>query len=168
MGKLAPVLSVVVLDAIKETLFDTLGTGDRDWSKKLGVTTFELLYMLIEGHLKARQSVLVEAGFHNKYATSWLDEMRQKYDFDVLELHCYADPDTVRQRYFDRARSDERHPGHDSGVELETFAEELHDRYAEYGPVVSGDRLIRIDTTDFTVVDYGEIIERVKVALPRV
>ena len=86
LRKLAPVLSVVVLekDAIKEILFDTLGTGDREWSKKLGVTTFELLYMLIEGHLKARQSVLVEAGFHNKYATSWLDEMRQKYDFDVL------------------------------------------------------------------------------------
>ena len=62
---LADSLPVVVLqkDAIKETLFDTLGQDDREWSRMLGTAAFALLRDLVESHLKARQSVLVESNF---------------------------------------------------------------------------------------------------------
>ena len=52
---LADSLPVVVLekDAIKETLFDTLGQDDREWSRMLGTAAFALLRDLVESHLKA-------------------------------------------------------------------------------------------------------------------
>ena len=50
-------------------------------------------------------------------------------------------------------------------MELEAFADELRDRYAEYGSVTNGDSLIRVDTADFTSVDYGEITEIVRKAI---
>ena len=104
--QLVEALPVVVLekDAIKETLFDAVGEGDREWSKKLGGATFALLRMLVESHLKAGQSVVAEAAFWSEYERPWLDRMKESYDFDTLELHCYADPEIVIKRFTRRAR----------------------------------------------------------------
>src|SRR5919204_5239031 len=50
-------------DLIKESLFDTLGVGDREWSRKLGRATVELLFVLMESELAAGRSFLVECNF---------------------------------------------------------------------------------------------------------
>jgi predicted kinase len=159
--KLATALPTVVLekDAIKENLFDSLGEGDREWSRKLGAATFDLLYMLVERLLMAGQSVVAEAAFTREYAARWIERMGRKYDFDVLELHCHTDLDTALRRYVERAESDERHSGHGSGISPEAIADELRGQYARYGPITDGVRLVRIDTTDFSAVDYDEIVD---------
>ena len=78
--RLTEELPLVVLekDAIKETLFDTVGEGDREWSKNLGGATFALLRMLVESHLKAEQSVVAEAAFWSEHEAPWLDRMKGK------------------------------------------------------------------------------------------
>ena len=53
-------LPLLAKDAIKETLFDTLGWSDRVWSRRLGAVTFTLLYMLLEEQLRAGRSCVVE------------------------------------------------------------------------------------------------------------
>ena len=165
--RLAAALPVVVLekDAIKETLFDAVGEGDREWSKKLGGAAFALLRTLVESHLRAGQSVVVEAAFWSEYEAPWLDRMREKYDFDTLELHCHADPEAVVQRFSRRAETDDRHSGHQSGMSREALEGEIRGQIERYGPVTAGDGLVRIDTTDFATVDYASIVERVGVAL---
>ena len=67
--RLGEALPIVVLekDVIKETLFDSVGEGDREWSKKLGGSTFALLRMLVESHLEAGQSVVVESTFQPEF-----------------------------------------------------------------------------------------------------
>ncbi len=91
--RLAASLPVVVLekDAIKETLFDALGGGDRDWSRKLGTAAFELLRVLVDSHLRAGQSVVVEANFQLSFEAPWIARVRSEYDVNVLELHCHTD-----------------------------------------------------------------------------
>jgi predicted kinase len=37
-------LPLLAKDDVKEALFDTLGVGDRDWSRRLGVATYEILF----------------------------------------------------------------------------------------------------------------------------
>jgi predicted kinase len=37
-------LPLIGKDLIKEALFDALGTGDRAWSRRLGVASYEVLY----------------------------------------------------------------------------------------------------------------------------
>ena len=90
---IAEALPVVVLekDSIKETLFDTLGEDDREWSRMLGTAAFALLRALVESHLRARQSVVVEANFQREYEGPWIDRMKEIYDAHVLELHCRTD-----------------------------------------------------------------------------
>ena len=167
--QLAEALPAVVLekDAIKETLFDAVGEGDREWSKKLGNASFVLLRTLVESHLRAGQSVVVEAAFWSEYEAPWLDGMKEKYDFDTLELHCHADPEIVIQRFTRRAETDERHSGHQSGMSREVLEGEIRAQLERYGPVTAGDGLVCIDTTDFTTVDYDAIVERVRAALDR-
>lgn len=160
-------LPIVVLekDAIKETLFDAVGEGDREWSKKLGGATFALLKMLVESHLKAGQSVVTESTFQPEFDAPWLDRMRESYDIDVLELHCHTDPDTALSRYAQRIESGGRHTGHQAGMSPDAHVEELRERFESYGPLTAGEDLIRIDTTDFSNVDYAAIAERVRTLL---
>ena len=165
--RLSEALPVVVLekDAIKETLFDAVGEGDREWSSKLGGATFALLRMLVESHLKAGQSVVAEAAFWHEYEGPWLDRMKESYDFDTLELHCHADPEIVIQRFTRRAESDDRHIGHQSGMSREALEGEIRNQLENYGPVTAGAGLVMIDTTDFSSVDYAAIMERVRASL---
>ena len=158
---------IVVLekDVIKETLFDAAGEGDREWSRKLGGATFALLRMLVESHLKARQSVVAEAAFWHEYEGPWLNRMRERYEFDTLELHCHADPEITVERFTRRAESDDRHSGHQSGMSREALEEEIRGQLERYGPVTAGEGLVRVDTTDFSTVDYAAIVDRVKASL---
>ena len=54
-------------DLIKESLFDSLGTRDREWSMRLGVASIELLFKLIESHLMLGQSLVAESNFRVQY-----------------------------------------------------------------------------------------------------
>lgn len=47
-------------DSIKESLFDSLGTKDREWSKKLGLASIELLFKLVDLQLEAGRGVVAE------------------------------------------------------------------------------------------------------------
>ena len=162
---LAESLHVVVFqkDAIKETLFDTLGQDDREWSRMLGTAAFALLRDLVESHLKARQSVLVESNFQRRYEGPWVAQMQKRYGVHVLELHCHADMETVLARIARRDGTDERHSGHGPG---DVAVRELRDSYQHYGPVTEGDEVVLIDTTDFDSIDYDAILEHVRSALP--
>ena len=51
-------------DSIKETMFDTLGWSDREWSKKLGVASITLFYQWIDSQLVAGQSIVAESSFY--------------------------------------------------------------------------------------------------------
>lgn len=166
-GRLAEALPVPVIqrDAIKETLFDTLGVGDREWSKKLGAASFAVFYLSVEIHLKAGQSVIAEAAFHRPYSTRWLDRVRERFDIEVLELHCHADSQTLFHRYMRRSDTSERHVGHHTGMSIDAQAREWCRQYPVYGPLSDSAELFTIDTTDFATVDTEAVIAQVRAAL---
>ena len=162
--RLAAALPVAVIekDAIKETLFDTLGERDLGWSKKLGAAAYALLHMFVESHLKAGQSIIAEAAFWREPGIVWLDRMKQRYIFSILELHCHADQETELRRFVGREDSADRHSSHRSGRNTRAFVEELRHNYGRYAPLTAGDGLIRIDTEDFAAIDYSTIVTRVR------
>lgn len=56
-------LPLLVKDDIKDVVFDGLGWSDREWSKKVGGTSFEVMYRLFEVQLASGVSVVVETAF---------------------------------------------------------------------------------------------------------
>lgn len=158
-------VAVIEKDAIKECLFDAMGEGDREWSKSLGAASFALLRLILGAQLEAGQPIVIEAAFQPEFDARWLRSFRQRYDFRVLELHCYAQEETALDRYQRREISGERHPSHRSGSSIDAHLAELRERYHSYGPLTSGERLVRVDTNDFDTVDYSAIVNRVRAFL---
>ena len=149
-------LALVEKDAIKETLFDTLGTGDGDWSQQLGGATFALIFWALEVHLKARHRVIVEANFAADDARPAFQALHERHPLKPLELHCTAAHDVLLARY--AARADARHPGHVDLQRAPAVAAAL--AAGRYGPVrLSGGDVVVIDTTSFDDLDADALVK---------
>jgi predicted kinase len=62
---LAPRLGLPLLakDDLKETLHDALGGEGREWSQRLGVATFEVIFRVLDTLLSTGCSVVAEGNF---------------------------------------------------------------------------------------------------------
>ncbi|MBN1582357.1 MAG: ATP-binding protein [Anaerolineae bacterium] len=145
-------LPVMTKDTIKETLFDNLGWSDRTWSKRLGGASAEVLYTFAEAHLKAGQSCIVEANFSAAFANPIFQRFEAGYSFLPIQILCLADPAVLRVRFEQRARSGERHPGHQD--HLPTDLQTNDPIVGRIEPLDIGGHLIELDTTVFEQMDY--------------
>lgn len=144
-------------DAIKERLFDTLGWSDREWSKRLGVASFALLYDRITAHLQAGAPLVVEANFRPKFDTPKFAALRERYPFTLLQFVLVATPEALQARFAARNATGKRHPGHvDASFEGE-FAAQL--KAEIYGPLDLPGRVVVVDTTNLAAVDFSAAIE---------
>ncbi len=150
-------------DLIKETLFDSMGTGDSAWSAKLGVASIELLFRLIEVQLEAGQSVVAESNFRRELDVSRFCRLQQNYSFGAVEVHCKSERQALLSRYERRAGSADRHPGHYDTLMLPQFAEDLDS--GVYAPLAIGKEVVEVDTTDFEKVDSAALISAVRKAV---
>lgn len=156
-------LPVITKDGIKESLFETLGWSDREWSRKLGAATWTLLFLLLERLLEGGASLLMESNFDRRLHAADIDELCRRHDVELVEVHCTADMATLSRRYLEREASGDRHPGHE-GVGFvpddAVFAEELSTR--AHVPLGIARTTIEVDTTDLDRVDLDEIITKIR------
>jgi predicted kinase len=152
-------LPLIYKDSIKETLFDSLGTGDREWSRKLGISSYRLLFYLLESLLKVGNSTIVESNFRPDDSKKFI-ELQEKYAFKSLQVFCTTSADIILQRYRKRSESGGRHPGHLDDVVYRELEEEL--LRGGYRPLdINGD-LVLFDTTDFDKTDYGNLYVKIQ------
>jgi predicted kinase len=149
-------------DTIKEFLFDTIGIGDRDWSKMLGKVSSELLYSLTDELLSKGQSVVIESAFELAFAKPVIQKYIDTHQPEVVEIYCTTEKRVRRKRFEDRNKSGERHKGHFDHVNYlnENDAEPLE----KYMPIALGETL-KIDTT-LVQVDINSLVKRINSSKP--
>lgn len=149
-------LPVVSKDEIKEVLYDTLGVGDLDWSRRLGAAAYALLFGFCRELLTAGRSVVVEANF---FSGSQEPTFAGLPPHRVIQIHCNAPLDVLLARYTGRAR----HPGHLDGDR----ADELRQRFRDgtHGPLALTRELIGVDTSD--TVDTDALAARVRALISK-
>lgn len=152
-------LPLIAKDGIKEILFDTLGYSDREWSKKLGGATFALLFHDIGELMRGAQPFIVEGNFRAPAREDFL-KVTQGAAFEVLQVLCGGDGEEMLRRFEQRVASGERHPGHADSTTVDEFRAELLKGW--FDPLDLPGAVIKVDTTDFKQVDYGEITARVR------
>lgn len=157
-------LPIIYKDDIKERLFDTLGWKDREWSKKLGVATYSILYYFIEAQLQAGTSFIVESTLQAERDTSRFLELRQKYAFEIFQIQCVANGEVLLERFKQRWKDGQRHPGHVDDENFEEFEDVL--LKGRYEPLNIGGTLYEVDTTDFEKIDYEGLLKALKAAFP--
>jgi predicted kinase len=149
-------------DGIKETLFDVLGSKDREWSRQLGTASAALLFHVIERLLQVGQSVVAESAFQPAFDVPRLRRLQERYRFRTLELHCAAETETLLARFAQRADSTDRHPGHGE----QSQAAELRANLARgvYGPLSGDGAALVIDTTDLAALDDQRLLQMIRSA----
>jgi predicted kinase len=93
-------------DDVKEALFESLGTGDRGWSRALSRASFAALIAVAAAQRAAGVSCIVEGNFRPEHAPALLSAAAP--GAGVLQIRCRAEPDELARRFAAR----ERHPGH--------------------------------------------------------
>ena len=112
--RLAADLSLACLckDDIKEALFDSLGTGERGWSRSLSEASFAVLVRLAAAQLDLGRSAIVEGNWRAAHAAvlrGALDAAATR----AIQIWCRAAPSEIVRRFTQR----KRHAGHlDSSV----------------------------------------------------
>jgi predicted kinase len=149
-------------DGIKETLFDRLGWSDREWSRRLGLASYDLLYHFLALELAAGRSLVVESNFSATYDSLRFLALKERHAFEPFQILCHAAGDVVLARFRSRASSADRHPGHVEDVNMAEFEPVL--RQGRIDPLEIGGTLVEVDTTDFAQVDYDTLLASVRIA----
>jgi predicted kinase len=150
-------------DMVKELLFDTLGWKDREWSKKLSRASVAVLFRFLEAQVAARRSCIVESNFKVEYDTARFLNLRERYEFDLVQIDCICDGQVLFERFKHRTESGERHPGHLDHANHDEFREMLLLGRSE--PLKIGGRRVEINTTDFEAIDYPTLFAEIAQAL---
>ena len=123
--------TVLAKDTIKEALFDTLGTGDRTWSRSLSDASYELMFRLA-GQALGREPVLVlEGNFRTEHRLR-ISRLAATRRAALLDVGLRADREVLRQRLEARAVDPDRHPGH---LDRELIAEVDLSQWPESGDI---------------------------------
>ncbi len=135
-------------DMIKEDLFDLLGWTDREWSKKLGVFSIQLLFAWVDRNLANRQSCIVDSNFKIEWDLDQFLKFQTDYSARLINIHCTADKETLMKRFERRANNGQRHPGHCDSNNLEEFRDITNQPWL---PVLGNkDDILEVDSTNFS------------------
>jgi predicted kinase len=91
-------------DVVKEALFDALGTGDLEWSRRLGRAGHVVMYSLAQ----TIPQVILDAHFQRGIAEPEL----QALDRRIVQIYCRCPVDVAAERYRRRIDDPDRHPAH--------------------------------------------------------
>ncbi|HSX18612.1 MAG TPA: ATP-binding protein [Candidatus Saccharimonadales bacterium] len=153
-------LPYISKDALKELMFNTLGWSDREWSKKVGAASHEILFRMAESMLSTRTSVILESNFRQEQHSDRFQKMQERYGFRALQILCTTDGQVLAERFKQRVESGERHPGHADGGNYDEFREEL--LRGKYEPLNLEGDVLEFDTTDLTILDYGDLFSKIE------
>jgi len=142
--KFLPILSK---DQIKETLFDSLGYSDRDWSQKLGGASFDLMYLLIEKMSQAGTNFVVDAYFSNSArASETFAKLVECCALQTLLIRLSCHGEALIERFKKRNTEGSRHPGHVDESNWLEFNDTLLQGHCQ--DLVFAEKQISVDTTD--------------------
>lgn len=147
-------------DEIKEQLFDTLGSGDREWSRKLSEASNNVLMILLAEMIRAKKSCIVESNFPAEKYEAKFNHLKKCASFQLLQIVCDADRSVLQKRLEDRASTGSRHPGHLDKILLREFTKKSTVSYHRAMKIIG--RTMIVNTTRFEDIDYHYIFMEIE------
>lgn len=149
-------------DEYKEILFDQIGVRDREWSQKLGIASYEIIYKITENLLKSNSSLIIESNFNSEYASEIFNKFKKEYNIQIIQILLSTEKNILVDRFIERAKS-ERHHGHQDNSNIQ----EIKDRIMnfDFKPLKVECKLLEFDTSnlDNNPVILDELLKRLPV-----
>lgn len=127
-------------DDYKERVFERLGVGDREWSRRVSALAWDLLLAEAGRLLAAGVDCVLEGNFREAQRRA-LAALPLRAPPRFVEIRCDARPDLLLSRYRARALAGSRHPGHVDLEALPGLERELR-AGAAAGPALGGPVLV--------------------------
>lgn len=147
-------LPLVAKDALKESIFDTLGYAGREKSIEIGRAAFELQYLVAMELVHADVDFILETAFHRASTTNLRSLLAS---CKIIQAWLSADPDVL----VERAKTRARHPGH--GGWSSRIEQEIRDRVSDgtYDALDIGGEMLKIDSTSFDSKSYRDGVKQI-------
>jgi predicted kinase len=143
-------LPVITKDDIKEALATPFATGDRDWSRQLGVAAYSVLFVVAERILSAGNGLILETNFRRGIADPPLRALARLAPTAVIV--CRVSDPLRRRRFADRAALG-RHRVHIDGAVLDDWNQDDSEFLIDIG----ASRIV-VDTSDGYSPDLEQIV----------
>jgi predicted kinase len=147
-------------DDLKESMFDSLGYCDREWSKKLGIASYSLLYLVTEKILTTGKSLVIESNFTRETDSKKLKCLKEKYHCQIIQVYCYTQATLALARFKQRAESGERHLGHVDHLIYKEMERNFKKSNFEIFDIC--DSTIRVNTTSFKDINHELIFAKIQ------
>jgi predicted kinase len=131
-------LPLLSKDTIKEALFDVLGTGDLDWSRRLGESAHRIMYAVAA----ETSGAVLESHFWSGVAEKDLHALGRP----LIQVYCRCPTELAAERYKRRITSPDRHPGHLGEHQTDEVTSGW--RQSEPQPLDLDGELIEVDTSE--------------------
>lgn len=143
-------LPAIIKDDIKEALAEPFPTGDRDWSRKLGVAAYSVMFAVAERILAAGPGLVLETNFRSGISDAPLRALARIAPTVVIVCRT---PDPLRRQRFEERAARGRHRVHIDSAVLDEWNEDD----AEFLIDVGTPRIV-VDTTSGYVPDMQRIV----------
>jgi len=141
-------------DALKERVFDGLGSKDKEWSLQVSGVAHRIMDDMAGQILKSGSSVIVESNFKADVDSDRFANLAETYHVPCMQILCSADGDILFQRWNERIQTGERHEGHVEEISLEQIHQDLS---LPYPKLDLPGKLIELDTSDFSKLTLPEL-----------
>lgn len=164
-NKISKKLSIPIFskDKLKEVIYDSMEEDKLEYEakRKIGIASYSVLWAICEEIMKTGSIFIIESNFTNASSIK-INELLNKYHYKSIVIKFDADIRTLHQRFLEREKKTERHPG--------LVADGIFDDFEKFKEIAKkaknfelGDnKEILVDTTDFSKVDFKWILEELK------
>ena len=147
-------------DMFKEVLFDSLGIGDNNWSKKLSRASTDLLFKMVEHTIAQGRSIIVESNFYKDVDRQRFGDFLGIDSLNVIEIYCEIKKSLLYKRILNRDKYSARHKGHRTSELIREIDFQLD--HGNYGPLTLGGLTIMVDTSQSSNLTLDHISSKIK------
>ncbi len=143
-------------DVFKDVLYQALGFGDKDWSRRIGLSAINLLFLTADRMLATGASLITESNFYRQLSSERVGEIADNANARVVQVHCSAPPDILVTRNAARLAPSRLRPGHHVMPSEELLA---GIRSGTWEPLDVPSKTVHVDTSDY--FDYANVIRNI-------
>lgn len=151
-------------DKLKEVLFDSMNNNNNNFSyeekRKIGASSYAIFYNIAEQLMEAGQAFILESNFV-KESIDVLNNLINKYNYKCITVRFEGDTKILHKRFLKREYSEERHQGLVSNGTFDDFEEYLKHSNKLKEFKINDDEII-VDTTDFSKVNFEDIMKQIQ------
>lgn len=150
-------------DKFKEVIYDSIDHSKLEYEqkRKLGVTSYSVLYAVCEEMMKIGCTFIIESNFTHDSSIK-INELLKKYHYKSIVIRFDADIKILHKRFLNREESLDRHSGLMANGIFDDF-----DKFKEMAKKASDFKLncekeILVDTGNFSKVEIEKVIWEIR------